>query len=363
MTGSATERAHLAASEATAVVADRILDDVAERLPGARAAVLSGASDGPAVVLSLIGAHRAPWPDPRDDDTAVGRVWRGGQALITAWASADGERSVLAVPVEGPDDTRSAVVVADREASHPFDLTDLTAVAEVAHREAAALERSLEAMDLRDRAAHQERVRLAQELHDSMAQELVALGYRLDFTRRQATRSDTESMAGLLDEARDELTRILADLRLKMADLQVEVDPDHGLEAALRPRLEQVAELTGLDVAVEIEDTGLALPARVQDQLFRFVLDLLTDVRHARGATRVELEVRVDAPWARLRFHHDGESSLPSRDFSGHPLADLGAVIFIGHATQPGVELTLELSPADSGDANRHRTERIPLRS
>jgi len=334
-------------------VAERLLDEVAEHLPASRLALLAGTGDAPAVVLALVGAEQAPWPDPRTDDSPLGRVWRGATATTGTWATPAGSRSMVVVPLEG-EEGRSAVLVADRDAAAPFDVADLAFVAGATQRLTPALAHALEVAALAEREAHDERVRLAQEL--------VALGYRIDFTRRQVDRSDP-TLAAPLHEAREELSRILADLRLKMADLQASVDPDGGLAPALRGRLEQFAEITGLEVQVDVDDDGLALPPAVQDQLFRFVLDLLADARHARGATRLELALKVGAPRVRLRFTHDGESSLPSRDFTGHPLAQLGAVVFIGDASRPGVELTLEMSPADSGTTDRRRSERIPLRS
>ena len=363
MTGPADRRAPAVPPESPAGVAERILDEVADQLGSdLRLAVLAGATDDPAVVLALVGSEQAPWPDPRETDLALGGVWRGGPGEIGTWASAEGSRSLLAVPVEDARGHRSAVVVADREASHPFDVAELSTVAEVVAHEGEALTRALDLAGVGDLAAAFERRRLAQDLHDGLAQELVALGYRIDFARRQASRGDA-GVEGALAEVRGELSRILADLRLKMADLHVVVDPEAGLPGALYPRLDQFAEITGLAVRADVRETGLGLPAGVQDLVFRFVLELLADVRHARGASAVDLLVHVAAPQVRLRFAHDGESSLPSRDFSDHPLARLGAVIFIGHASSTGVELTLELSPADAGAADRHQAERIQLRS
>ncbi|HET7659366.1 MAG TPA: histidine kinase [Oryzihumus sp.] len=361
MSASGIPHAQAQPPESPASVAERLLDEVAEHLPGSRLGLLAGSGDAPAVVLALVGAEQAPWPDPRTDDSPLGRVWRGATATTGTWTTPGGSRAMVVVPLEG-EEGRCAALVADRDPAAPFDVGDLAFVAGATQRLTPALAHALEVAALAEREAHDERVRLAQELHDGLAQELVALGYRIDFTRRQVDRSDP-TLASPLHEARDELSRILADLRLKMADLQATVDPDGGLAPTLRSRLEQFAEITGLEVQVQVDDDGLALAPAVQDQLFRFVLDLLADARHARGATRLELALKVGAPQVRLRFTHDGESSLPSRDFSGHPLVQLGAVVFIGDAPRPGVELTLEMSPADSGTTDRRRSERIPLRS
>jgi signal transduction histidine kinase len=264
--------------------------------------------------------------------------------------------------VTDDEGARLGVVIADREAARPFSSEDVAAVVALVDRHRAALHDSIEADRLHHQAAHEERDRLARELHDGLAQELVALGYRVDYVRRQASRNGS-LLAGSLDDVRAELTHVLGDLRLRISDLHVCPGPGHDLEEILDERLGQFAEASGLVVDLAVSHNGYALPYAVQSLIHRLLLDVLSDARHAPGATRLELQLDLVAPAARLRAAHDGAGTLDARDLAHHPLTALGAVIGVGHPRPQGVELTLYLGSPGAGAGRRHATERTILRS
>lgn len=343
--------------------AELLLNAVDAEIVAQRMAVLVGFGDDPAVPLALRGSERLPWDEPTVDDGVLGRVWRTGQPEIGFWTNGEDSRAMLAVPLHDTEGARIGVVVADRIATAPYEPRELRAAAVVAEVHSANIDVALIFAALRERAGMEERERLAREMHDGIAQELVALGYRIDVLRRQATGLQAP-LAGPMDVLRADLTAVLADLRLRIADLRIAVRPDQGLGAVIGARLQQFGAASGLTVGLRLNESGFRLPAHVETLLYRLVLDFLADARHAEGTTTVEVALDVAAPQAFLRLAHDGDGSLVTHDFSDHPLTALGADVAVDPLRPTGVALHLHLRSRRPHAHHRLlTTERIPQRS
>jgi signal transduction histidine kinase len=195
---------------------------------------------------------------------------------------------------------------------------------------------------LRQHAAFEERERLAREMHDGIAQELVALGYRIDVARRQAA-TTAPQFAPTLAEARADLSRVLTDLRLRIADLRLAVRPDQGLGAVVGARLQQFGAATGLTVGLRLSESPYRLPAHLETLIYRLILDVLNDARNAQGVTGIEARLDVNAPQAWLHISHDGETHLGADAFRDHPLGTLGATIEVQPSVK-GVSVSLALN-------------------
>jgi signal transduction histidine kinase len=322
--------------------AELLLQAVKERIAGTRMAVLVGFGSEPAVPLALRGIDRLPWPDPTTADSVLGRVWRSGVAEAGYWSSGMEDKAIAAAPLRDSDGARIGIVVVDRFASAPFGDDDLRALVDLADYHGANMEVALIFAALRQNAAFEERERLAREMHDGIAQELVALGYGIDVARRKAA-TQAPQFAPALDETRADLSRVLADLRLSIADLRLAVRPDQGLGAVVGARLQQFGAATGLTVGLRLSESTYRLPAHLETLIYRLILDVLTDARNARGTTTIEVRLDVKAPQAWLHISHDGESHLGADAFSEHPLTSLGAEIEVLPSAM-GVVVTLALN-------------------
>ncbi len=342
--------------------AELLLNAVDAAVPARRRAVLVGFGNDPAVPLALRGTDRVPWQDPALDDSVLGRVWRTGRAEYGA-PQVDGEsRPLLAAALRDPMGDRIGVVVLERAPGAGFDDADLAAVSEVVERHSPNLDVSLIFAALRERAGFEERERLAREMHDGIAQELVALGYRVDVLRRRASNDDS-ALAGPLDELRHDFSEVLADLRLQIADLRIAVRPDQGLGAVVGARLQRFGSSTGLRVVLRLNESGFRLPAHVETMVYRLLLDILSDARLAPGATAVDVTLDVAPPQVFLRVHHDGKSSLRAEDFREHPMTALGADILVEPHSPAGVVVQMHLRHRSSDGASPLTRERIPQRS
>ena len=337
------------------------------RSPPGAGRVLVGFGHDPAVPLALRGTDRVPWPDPALADpgpagSLLGRVWRSGTAE-RGEMQVDGEtRPLLAAALRDPMGDRIGVVVLERSPGAAFDDADVRRVVELAEAHSPNLDVSLIFSALRERAGFEERERLAREMHDGIAQELVALGYHIDVLRRRASR-DGSPLAGELDELRDGFSETLADLRLQIADLRIAVRPDQGLGAVVGARLQRFGSSTGLQVVLRLDESGFRLPAHVETMIYRLLLDLLNDARLAPGATSVDVTLDVAPPRVFLQVHHDGRTSLRAEDFREHPLTALGADILVEPHSPAGVVVQMHLRQRSSHGARPLTRERIPQRS
>jgi len=322
--------------------AELLLQAVNNKIPGSRMAVLIGEGSEPAVPLALHGIDRLPWPSPTTADSVMGRVWRTGVAEAGFWTSVNEDRAIAAAPLRNSEGARIGIVVVDRFAFAPFAAEDLQALVDIAEGHSANVDVALIFAALRQHAAFEERERLAREMHDGIAQELVALGYRIDVARRKAA-TGAPQFAPVLTEVRADLTRVLTDLRLRIADLRLAVRPDQGLGAVVGARLQQFGAATGLTVGLRLSESPYRLPAHLETLIYRLILDVLNDARNARGVSGIEARLDVNAPQAWLHITHDGESHLAADAFRDHPLIALGATIEV-QPSASGVTVSLALN-------------------
>jgi len=323
--------------------AELLLHAVNDRIPGCRMAVLVGVGSEPAVPIALRGIDRLPWPSPTTADSVIARVWRTGVAEAGFWKSENEERAIAAAALRDSDDARIGIVVVDRFSYAPFLDEHLQTLGDLAQAHSANVDVALIFAALRQHAAFEERERLAREMHDGIAQELVALGYRIDVARRQAATSAPQ-FAPTLEEARADLSRVLTDLRLRIADLRLAVRPDQGLGAVVGSRLQQFGAATGLTMGLRLTESPYRLPAHLETLIYRLILDVLNDARNARNVTGIEARLDVNAPQAWLEITHDGDSHLAADAFRDNPLIALGATIEVQPKSSAGgvtVRLTL----------------------
>ena len=172
-----------------------------------------------------------------------------------------------------------------------------------------------------------ERGRLAQEIHDTLAQGFTSVVML-------AQTSAAELDGGHADRARERLTQIESVARDNLAEARALVAAftppalDDGLVAALRRLGEQLHAQTGIEVTVDAEDVDV--PQDVAVVVLRAAQESLANVRRHAGAERVEVHLR--------RLADVGRSApAPSQGWDEDVLDDEGSHGSAG--VGPGVEL------------------------
>jgi signal transduction histidine kinase len=150
----------------------------------------------------------------------------------------------------------------------------------------------------------EERQRIAQELHDSTAQHLVAATLNLMTLR---AKSDSYPGVGNLLEnvetSLEEATRELRAFTYLLHPLALEND---GLEQTLRTYLDGFARRTRLKAHVSVAGEVENLPFALQCSLLRIIQEALANVHRHAFASQVSISLRMTADTVRLIVSDDG---------------------------------------------------------
>lgn len=197
-----------------------------------------------------------------------------------------------------------------------------------------------------------EREQFARDLHDTVAHHVSAITIRAQAGLAMAER-DPRAARDALEVIEGEAGRTLAELRSIVRVLR------HDDQAALAPS-PQVGDIErlagahpgGIAVAVTVEGDGGILQPPVAAAVFRIAQESVTNaLRHARGATRVDVRVEVDGSGVRLRVANDGDISPASAPGFGlvgmrERAALLGGTCSAGPMSDGGWIVTAELPRA-----------------
>jgi two-component system sensor histidine kinase UhpB len=132
-----------------------------------------------------------------------------------------------------------------------------------------------------------ERLRIAQELHDQIGQELTAVLLALARLERRVPPEQRQSVL----EVQDAVRGSLEDLRRIAVELRPEALDDLGLESALAVLCERFAERSGLEVTQRIAPGLPILPPEAELVVYRVAQEALTNVARHSGVATANLEL------------------------------------------------------------------------
>ncbi|WP_189113944.1 GAF domain-containing sensor histidine kinase [Pilimelia terevasa] len=297
-------------------IAEHMLDDVKNVARTDRAAVLTASGGGRLVVLTESGVDRAEWEATIDSDSALAEAWASQQPQTSGRSQtrshAGGDVSALIVPlIAGVRTVGLMVIEAAVTGAYPAEVVEkVTAITAPA---ALRLEAALLFDEVRSIATNEERQRLAREIHDGVAQELVIVGYGIDNALATLPEGPgADDTAETMRMLRGEVTRVITELRLSLFELRSEVDRHGGLAAALAEYARTVAASAGLRVHLSLDESTNRLPAATEAELLRIGQEAITNARKHAAASNLWVTCEVDPPYARVEVADDGKG-LPER--------------------------------------------------
>ncbi|MGH3713083.1 MAG: sensor histidine kinase [Micromonosporaceae bacterium] len=297
-------------------IAMHLLDEVRAAVPSDRAAVLSASGGGRLVVLAQYGSERVDWETSLDADTPVSDAWASQQPQVAGRSlsrslSNGREVSVLVVPLVAGVRTVGLVAV-ETDLASAYSRQTVGAVTELGTPAALRLEAALLFDDVRSLATSEERQRLAREIHDGVAQELVMVGYGIDNALAQLPDGEDSGQASEeLRSLRAEVTRVITELRLSLFELRSEVDRHGGLTSAIADYARTVGASAGLRVHLSLDESTARLPAAVEAELLRIAQEAITNARKHAHAENLWVTCEVDPPYARIEVSDDGQGIGP----------------------------------------------------
>lgn len=282
-------------------------------------------------------------------------------ALFTVALFGDRVRSLIVGALTGASLVATVLFVEDDMEFTSASLRLLLILAALVIGDTMRSRRILRAVAL-ERAAHEarereeehrqrlvnERLRIARDLHDTLAHALVAINVRAGVAAHLRERQDPS--AALLD-IKEVSADALRDLRVTLHLLREQDDAAPALPAldlAALPGLVDRVRTGGLDISARIALDGAAVPSPVGQAAFRIVQEALTNVlRHAHAASA---EVSVDADGGALHIQVTDDGQGGAGAVTGHGLRGmaerstaLGGWVLAGPRDEGGWQVRAQL--------------------
>jgi two-component system NarL family sensor kinase len=185
------------------------------------------------------------------------------------------------------------------------------------------------------------RRRVAESIHDGPVQELIGLDMILSAARGEA---DEERVGGLIDEARDLVSRNVRALRDEIVDLGPYAFQEMTFETAIENCMPVWQRRFGFEVRLAIEH--LDLSPEMAGDLFRIAQEAVVNAGRHADASRVEISLRSVGAQVELRVADNGHGfdDINGRNgFSSKP-GHLGLASMRERAELLDGELTIESS-------------------
>lgn len=304
-------------------ISEHLLEELRTVARADRAAVLSVSGGGRLVVLAQVGVDRVDWETTLDADSAIADAWASQQPQTSARSQArshrGGEVSALVVPLVAGVRTIGLVAL-EADATHAYPTPVMSQVTALTRPAALRLEAALLFDEVRALATNEERQRLAREIHDGVAQELVMVGYGID-NALATVFEDADETAEALRTLRGEVTRVITELRLSLFELRSEVDRHGGLAAAIAEYARTVGASGGLRVHLSLDESTARLPAATEAELLRIAQEAVTNARKHAGASNLWVTCEVDPPYVKIDVSDDGQGIADQRPDGRYGLA------------------------------------------
>jgi len=268
------------------------------------------------------------------------------------------ERTELARPAGRDEVAGIGAILADAVAQLQAEKRALQALnaeldARVAER-TARIERL--AAEQKHAAVVRERLRLARELHDTLAHSLMALLTQIRLVRKLRGRSESDLDAEL-ERAEEVAASGIGEARAAIAQMRHNAVSDSGLGGALGDLLERFSQRSGVEHELHVEAGAGALAGERAETVFRIVEEVLNNTERHAQAQRVYVTLTGgDAPLSgaprrvRVEVADDGVGFDPAQEHAGHyglrgireQAALIEAQLAIDSAPGSGTRITLD---------------------
>ena len=291
------------------------------------------------------------------DASISGDVMRTGKPRIFADASLEAKAHApiiragrvgpaIFVPLSVRGRATGTLMVANLRGGRVFDERTLGLLETFADQASVAIEYGRAQSDQRRLELMDERERIAKELHDGIIQSLFAVGMGLQGTALIAGSPD---IAARVENAVNELDRVIRDLRNYIFGLRPGILADRQLDQALRVLGQEMQSRSIATVDVDVDaEVASRLSARSTD-LVQLAREALSNIsRHAK-ASHASVRLTRRGPKAILTIEDDGVGFDPAHDSAGNGLrnmreraAGIGATLDI--TSRPGKGTRLQMT-------------------
>jgi signal transduction histidine kinase len=264
------------------------------------------------------------------EGSVSGEVIRTGKAVLLADAAADPRTSqpvvgrgigpAAFVPLAVRGRTFGTLMVGVARGGPPLREAAVQLLETFAEQAAVALEYARLQRELQRLAVLEDRERIAKELHDGAIQALFAVGMGLQGSAMLA--GDTE-LRRRIENAVEELDRVIRDLRNYIFGLRPGILADRQLDQALQRLVEELQQRGGVVAVAEIDPAAAAELAGKAGELVQLAREALSNVGRHAGAATCRVSLYRTEEGAVLEVDDDGRGFDPAQPSAGHGLRNL----------------------------------------
>lgn len=206
-------------------------------------------------------------------------------------------------------------------------------------------------------AVSRERLRLARDLHDTLAHSLMALLTQIRLVRKLRSRLAADELDAELGRAEEVAASGLADARAAITQMRDNSVRETGFGSAVRDLVRRFGQRTGLPVRLQIDAAADGWLDERFEAAFRIVEESLRNIERHAGASAVEVGVqlrrtRPQADNAVITIGDDGCGFDPDGPQVGHfglrgmreQAALIGAVLHLRSTAGQGTQVELDLA-------------------
>ena len=202
-----------------------------------------------------------------------------------------------------------------------------------------------------------ERNRIAREIHDNLAQDILGISVQLELVARLMPAA-AEVAKPHLDRARILVRNSMAEARRYVWDLRSQELEKKDLPTALNDTARRLTRDREVQAAVQVTGTFRALPSQIENNVLRIAQEAINNsVKHAR-ARRIMIDLHFDTDALQLRVRDDGCGFDPqNQNGDGHfgligmreRAQEIGGELRILSETESGTEIIVNV-PLSNGD-------------
>ncbi|HVS02633.1 MAG TPA: GAF domain-containing sensor histidine kinase [Thermoanaerobaculia bacterium] len=254
-------------------------------------------------------------------------------------------RTLLVMPVTGGP-YRGNLYLADKADGEPFTADEEETLARFANQASIAIDNAHLHQEVRELAVARERVRIAQEMSDGLAQVLAYVNTKTQVVGEHCRQGDLAAAERHLGELAEAARGVYADVRAQILELRAPAAGETGLAQALSGYVAAWQGYTQLQVDLDLPAEELDLPPDVELQLLRITQEALTNVRKHARASNVRVAIWREPSRVRLLVDDDGVGfDRNAAKGASHPRFGLNSML--ERAESLGGALTIDSQPEE----------------
>jgi len=200
-------------------------------------------------------------------------------------------RSLLAVPIVCKGPFKGNLYLSEKNDQSRFTTSDEETLERFGVQAAIAIDNAHLHRQVADLAVAQERLRIAHEMHDGIAQVLGYVNTKTQAATEYFLQGKTEDGLGQLRELGSAAREAYGDVREAIVDLRTLPGPSQSFEDVLREYADRWMEQTGIATQLFVDPT-LTLSSGMELQLVRIIQEALTNIRKHAKATTAKVDLR-----------------------------------------------------------------------